>query len=124
MTALKERDIHKGIVQLLKLCARDDCVWFHVANERRCSPKEGAFLKSLGVLKGVPDFVIVTFPARISFLEVKRPGEYLSTEQKQFRDRVEALGCIYSIAHSTDEAKEKLGEMGVFRAPQTLARAA
>lgn len=119
-----ERQIHLGICQLLKLCAKDDVVWYHTANERRCSPKEGAFLKRMGVLAGVPDFTIITFPARVSFLEIKRPGGKLTESQEQFRERVEALGCIYSIAHSTDEAKEKLAEMQVFRAPQTLARAA
>lgn len=111
-----ERQIHLGIVQMLKLMAKPDVVWMHVANERRCSPREGAFLKQMGVLPGVADFVFVTFPARVSFLEVKRPGGKLTDSQKEFRNRVEKLGCEYDIAHSTSEALTILSERGVLRA--------
>ena len=121
-----ERQIHLGICQLLKLCAKPDVVFYHTANERRCSPREGAFLKTLGVLAGVPDFTIITFPARVSFLEIKRPGGKLTEAQEQFRDRVEALGCTYAVARSTDEAKRILSEMGVLRNsdPVSIKRAA
>lgn len=110
-----ERQIHLGIVQMLKLMAKPDVVWMHVANERRCSPREGAFLKQMGVLAGVADFVFVTFPARVSFLEVKRPGGKLTDSQKEFRDRVEALGCRYVVAHSTNEAAVLLSELDITR---------
>ena len=33
-------------------------LWFHPANERKCTPKQGARLKRAGVKSGVPDVLI------------------------------------------------------------------
>lgn len=107
-----ERQIHKGVVQLLRLNAAPGVVWWHTANERRCTPEEGAFLKTMGVLAGVPDFTIIiprNIAPAICFLEVKAPKGRLSPTQIDFAERVTEIGCKYIVAHSTDEAVEILG---------------
>src|SRR5689334_2407879 len=107
-----ERQIHCSVVQLLKLTAAPGVVWFHCPNERRTTPKEGAFLKRMGVLAGVADFCLLIpdyscdegdIP-RPAFLELKRPGGRLSVAQEQFRDDVTAIGCLWGLAYSTDTA--------------------
>jgi hypothetical protein len=136
MKAALERQIHLGIVQLLRLNAAPGVVWFHTANERRTTPREGAFLKRMGVLAGVADFSILiprlvhtgytgnylhgglgisVAPAQPAFLEIKRPGGRLSVAQEQFRDSVVAIGCLWDIAFSTDRAAEILMKWGAIR---------
>lgn len=120
-----ERMIHLGVVQLLKLNAAPGVVWFHTANERRTTPREGAFLKKMGVLAGVADFTLIIpvqghflgQPLRpnTAFLEVKRPGGRLSVAQEQFRDDVTAIGCLWDIVYSTDRAAEVLRSWGALR---------
>lgn len=137
-TAL-ERQIHLGVVQLLKLNAAPGVIWFHCANERRTTPKEGAFLKRMGVLAGVADFcllippcarqsnsyadytmqnplgIVDRQPVKPAFLELKRPGGRLSAAQEQFRDDVTAIGCLWALAYSTDQAAEYLRSWGALR---------
>lgn len=119
-----ERQIHCGVVQLLKLNAAPGVVWFHCANERRTTPQEGAFLKRMGVLAGVADFVLL-IPAdpyyhfgtrpNTAFLEIKRPGGRLSAAQEQFRDDVTAIGCLWGLAFSVNTAAELLKSWGALR---------
>jgi hypothetical protein len=122
-----ERQIHLGVVQLLRLNAAPGLVWFHVANERRTTEREGAFLKCMGVRAGVADFVMVV-PAMVrtsdfttqrlpnaAFLEIKRPGGRLSESQEQFRDDVTAIGCLWGLAYSTDAAAALLKSWGALR---------
>lgn len=137
-----ERQIHLGVCQLLKLTAAPGVVWFHCPNERRTTPKEGAFLKRMGVLAGVADFclliprlrsigkgplggledrfVTVADPA---FLELKRPGGRLSVAQEQFRDDVTSIGCLWALAYSTDQAAGYLKQWGALRQPAPAAQA-
>jgi hypothetical protein len=98
-----ERQIHLGICKLLELNARPGIVWFHPENERRCTPRQGAYRKLMGVRSGVPDLIFIT-PWGACFLEIKRPGGKLTELQKCFRGRVEVMGCSYGIETSTDEA--------------------
>jgi hypothetical protein len=121
-----ERQIHLGVVQLLRLNATPGLVWFHVANERRTTEREGAFLKCMGVRAGVADFVMMipdihNMPTRLNnratpaFLEIKRPGGRLSESQEQFRDDVTAIGCLWGLAYSTDAAAKLLKSWGALR---------
>jgi hypothetical protein len=116
-----ERQIHLGVCQLLKLNAAPGVVWFHCPNERRTTPREGAFLKRMGVLAGVADITILIPPSLawngpcVAFLELKRPGGRLSVAQEQFRDDVTAIGCLWALAYSTDQAAGFLREWGALR---------
>ena len=102
-----ERQIHIGVVQLLNFNAVPGLVWTHVANERRTTPREGAFLKRMGLRAGWADFTLIVpradgdghnrhtvTPPALAFLELKRPGGRLSVAQEQFRDDVTAIGCL------------------------------
>lgn len=54
-----EESLHLAVVQLLKICAPRDVLWFHPANEAKRSPRTGAQLKRMGMLPGVADFTII-----------------------------------------------------------------
>ena len=116
-----ERQIHLGVAQLLMLTAAPGVVWTHVANERRATPREGAFLKRMGVRPGWADFTLLLPPSlswygpQVAFLELKRPGGRLSVAQEAFRDDVMAIGCLWALAYSTDQAAGYLKEWGVLR---------
>lgn len=135
--AIFERRIHLDIVQLLKLTVKPGVVWFHCPNERRATPKEGAFLKRMGVLAGVADFTLIVpdpyFQVKvaigdevlatpsIAFLEVKRPGGRLSVAQEQFRDDVTAIGCLWGLAYSMPDAERLLKSWGAIRTADPIA---
>lgn len=79
-----------------------DFVFFHVPNGGGRSKVEGAILKAMGVKAGVADFVIVLPGGRIGFLELKADKGALSQSQREFRDKVRGLGCIWGEARSLE----------------------
>lgn len=82
-------------------------LFFHFANERKCSPQTGMLLKRCGVKRGVSD-VFITCP-RGGFsglwLELKTGRGKLSTYQRNFSDMMIKQGFAASCAHSLDAAK-------------------
>ena len=100
----RETAIHKAILQYCKFQMRRDVVVFHVANERRTTPKDGAFLKSLGVVAGVPDLIFVCAGGITCWLEIKVPGGRLSPDQKAFHDHLASLEHRCAVVHSLEEA--------------------
>jgi hypothetical protein len=124
-----ERQIHLGVVQLLNFNAVPGLVWTHVANERRTTPREGAFLKRMGLRAGWADFTLLipcrsNLHPRTAFLELKRPGGRLSVAQEQFRDDVTAIGCLWALAYSSDQAAGYLKEWGALRKTSSPSTAA
>jgi hypothetical protein len=85
-------------------------VWFHPANERKCSVTEGGRLKKAGVKSGVPDCMILS-PAPqyrdLSTMELGAPAVngvaielksgtgVLSATQKQWKTDLEASGWAW-----------------------------
>jgi hypothetical protein len=103
MTPLSEHEIHKAVVKYLDTCGRKDILWFHPENARKCTPRQGAMRKRIGVKAGVPDFVLI-IDGDPWFLELKSAKGKLSPEQKLFRDRAVAANCRHLTAYSLDEA--------------------
>jgi hypothetical protein len=52
-----EYALQTALVQHLRLRARPDVLWFHVANQRKADARTGAILKRMGALAGVSDIV-------------------------------------------------------------------
>lgn len=104
----RETAIHKAIIQACKLLLRDDVMVFHVANERRCSEKEGAFLKSLGVVAGVPDLIFILPGGFTCWMEIKVPGGSLSAAQEAFHNVLATNEHRCVVVHSVKEALDVL----------------
>ena len=90
------------------------CLKFH--NPRYCifsvpndssSKEETMRKKATGLLSGVSD-LIVLFPNRAIFCEVKTPTGTQSETQKDFQKHVESLGFEYILVRSLDEFKTKM----------------
>jgi hypothetical protein len=64
------------------------CAW-HVANERKVSPREGAILKAKGVVAGVPDYVF-NYAGKVYYFELKTTIGVISPAQKMVHEALRA----------------------------------
>lgn len=102
---MKEEAIeHLKVVTWLRF--ETDIPFYHFANERRCSPQQGAFLKKMGVKAGVSDLF---FPrsnksSKGLWIELKSAKGRASPAQINFMKdmRIENYEC--EVAYSSDEA--------------------
>lgn len=77
---------------------------FHIPNGGGRSKVEGAKLKNMGVLAGVPDLFI---PSRRLFIEMKREkGEKASAEQVAIMDKLRGYGFLCHVCNGFEAAKE------------------
>lgn len=102
-----------------------DVLFFHVANERKTAVRqkkdgtwyspEGAKLKAMGVLKGVPDYLFICPNERYvgMAMELKTvysdgTKTYASQEQKAILKRFELNGWYTCICHTTDQIMDEI----------------
>src|SRR5512138_903031 len=90
--------------------------FFHVANERRTTPRQGAKLKAMGVSAGVPD-IIAVMPAAVGrgpfALELKTERGRLSPAQRKWLETLQACGWQVACTYGLAEAMDKLREWGL-----------
>lgn len=80
----------------------------HFANERACSPQQGALLKRMGVSAGVYD-LFLGLPQKGFhgfWLELKTPKGVLSDAQISFGNRKIIRGYFCMVSRSLEDAKE------------------
>jgi hypothetical protein len=82
-------------------------VIFAVPNGGIRGKMEAIKLKATGVVAGVSDLIVLQ-PNRTVFVEVKIETGRQSDKQKDFQQRVEALGFEYLIVRSLEEFKQKI----------------
>ncbi len=82
-------------------CLYDKNLIFSVPNESK-SFKETLTKKSIGLLTGVSDLIIVNYK-KVLFVEVKTPTGKQSDKQKRFQRAVTNLGFNYYIVRSLEE---------------------
>ena len=58
-----------------------------------------------GLPKGFTDLLYVSPYGRVAFIEVKKPGGKIRSEQAKFIERVRSMGFRAGIAHNVEEAK-------------------
>lgn len=104
---LKEWQLHGYVADLLRFRAKAGVLWFHVPNEGLRSPRTGAFLKRLGMLPGVSDFIVIV-KGKAHFLEMKTAKGRQSAEQRDFETQAVGAECLYMIARSPEAAKNIL----------------
>ena len=115
MKKLTEEAIHIGIIDLLRLTAAPDVLYFHVPNGGLRNKREAAKLKRMGVLPGVADIVIVLSNGRTVFVEVKMPAGKLSKDQNEFRMFCNARNFPYFIIRSISEAEKYFKSFGILK---------
>ena len=80
--------------------------FFHFANERRCSPQQGAFLKKMGVRAGVSDLF---FPRSNSYykglwIELKTEKGRASVAQLNFMKEMRLENYACEVSYGADDA--------------------
>lgn len=99
-----EDSLQIAVADYLRIAA-PDLLWFHVANERKCSPQRGDMLKLMGVLAGVPDLVFVLPDGHVGFIELKAGKGRLSKAQDEFFERALHIGARCHVARSVDDVE-------------------
>lgn len=99
-----EFKLQKFVVQCLAQFKRPGVIFYHCPNGEQRSPRTGARLKSMGVLRGVADICLVLPGGASAFLELKRPGGRPSEFQRAFRNECETAGAGYAVADTPEEA--------------------
>lgn len=107
---VKEVDLHKGVVQLLRTYQKTtEFIFFHIKNDvgRR---RNNFFydLKPLGILPGVPDICFLLPNGNITFLELKTKQGKLSDNQKKFIFQAEKLNHNIIVGYGWDDILKKI----------------
>ncbi len=110
-----ERRTHIAIADLLRVAARKDWIWSHIANGEHRSKQTAALLQRMGVRPGLFDFLLIGPDGRHYWLELKRGRAPLSEAQERFRQELVERDVTHGVARSFDEAVSTLREWGVLR---------
>ena len=116
-----EELIHRAIADYLALIAprgnpRAPFIWFHVPNGGGRSKVEGAILKSMGTLAGVPDVLIIRPNGTVCFGEIKPGTLGLSDSQQAFEQSLYDLcfaNARLDVWRSVDACKASLIKWGL-----------
>ena len=109
-----EQTIQRAIFEHLRWRGAANIFAFHPPNGGWRSPIEGAIFKSLGVVSGVPDVVIIK-DGRIYALELKAASGHLTETQRETIERMKSAGAEVAVAYGIDEAVAQLAEWGLLR---------
>jgi hypothetical protein len=112
--ARREEAIQRAIFQHLRARGAPGVFAFHPANGGYRKPVEAAILKSMGVVAGVPD-VILIHDGRVYALELKAPGGRPTEAQLATLAAMEAAGAFTAVAEGIDRALAVLEQWGLLR---------
>lgn len=80
----------------------------HIANERKCSLRQGKMFKDMGVRKDIPDLCL--FVARKGkhglLIEMKAPRKYPRSGQREMMKNLEDEGYLCAVCHSLYEFRD------------------
>jgi hypothetical protein len=120
----KEIGLHMAVADVLRRFAKPDWRWSHFPAGEHRDIRTAAKLKAMGVQRGWPDFMLFSpVVGQLHALELKRKGEDLTNEQREFRAWCIDNAIPHAIAWTVDDALEALARFGVLRiklAPRAL----
>jgi hypothetical protein len=103
------------LVYLDEHARRDTYYCFAIPNAGRRSLRMGASMKHEGLKSGVADLCFMLPAGKAAWLELKKPGNYQTLEQKGFQARCERLGHPYAVAKTLEQAIGILRSWDVLR---------
>jgi hypothetical protein len=98
-----EQQIHRAVVEHLKVRGVDGLVYLHPANGRARTAVEGAILKGMGVVPGAPD-LLLWCNGRSYAMELKSEPGRVTESQLEMLNRLSQAGCYTAICHGLDRA--------------------
>ena len=114
-----EQQIHKAVVQHLRMRGVPGLVWWHTPNGGARSKTEGGIFKAMGVRAGVADFILVR-QAKIYALELKAEGGRASESQLKFLSDIDAAGAHTAMPEGLDAALATLEAWGLIKPSATM----
>jgi hypothetical protein len=120
--ASPESEVHRGVVQHLRLRGLPSVVWWHTPNgayfggkkSRKGTAIQGAVLKGMGMLPGVSD-IVALHNGHFYALELKAPGNVPTEAQLAFIEKVKAAGGDAGWVEGLDRALVVLERWGLLR---------
>jgi hypothetical protein len=104
-----EQQIQRAILDHIRLRAVPGVFAFHPANGGWRSAIEAKIFKSLGVVAGVPDIIII-FGGQCFGLELKTDRGRLTNVQRDAHERMREAGALVAVVHGIDAALAQLTE--------------
>jgi hypothetical protein len=117
-----EQQIQRAVLEHLAWRAMPGVWWCHYPAGGWRSPIEAAIFKSLGVIAGVPDILIVHY-GQLYALELKAQGGRLTDVQSDIQAAMRRAGAIVATARGLDDALGQLVLWGLIR-PEASTQAA
>jgi hypothetical protein len=105
-----EATLQRSVIQHLTWRARPAAFFFHVPLGGYRTYVEGAILKAIGTVAGVPDITCI-FQGRVYALE--SPKGRLTDLQRLVHERLRGAGANVAIAHGLDQAIRVLEGWGL-----------
>ena len=123
-----EQQYQRAVIQHIAWRARPGVFAFHVPNGGWRSRVEGAILKAIGTVAGVPDIICI-FEGRCYALELKAERGRVTDVQRVVHERLREAGANVAVAHGIDQALAQLERWQLLRStspfpPIRLARSA
>ena len=109
-----EQELQKAVLQHLAWRGARDIFVFHYPAGGWRSSVEAAIFKSLGVVAGIPDLLIIR-NGHIFALELKTADGHLTSTQIDTQARMRAAGATVGTAVEIDAALERLEQWGLLR---------
>ena len=106
-----EQALQVEIVQWMKRTLPPEVVFFHVPNGGGRTKGQGAIMKAMGVIPGVPD-LIVSWPGCVAAIELKAGAGRASEAQQAMQARMAAIGWQVFECRSLDQFKLILRNLG------------
>jgi hypothetical protein len=123
-----EATLQRSVIQHLTWRARPGAFFFHVplGGYRTCV--EGAILKAIDTVAGVPDIICI-FEGQCYALELKAERGRVTDVQRVVHERLREAGANVAVAHGIDQALAQLERWQLLRGtspfpPIRLARSA
>jgi hypothetical protein len=101
--ARPEQQIQRAVLEHLAWRGVPGLWWCHVPNGGYRTAVEATIFKSLGLIPGVPDLLLV-HGGRLYALELKVESGRLSPTQVETHERMRQAGAIVATAQGIDEA--------------------
>jgi hypothetical protein len=98
-----EEEIQREVASWLDVNLPPDWRWFHCPNGGARTKASAGKLKAQGTKRGVADVIIYPPTGSDIWIELKAHGNYLSEEQKAWRDWRQAHGRPFYVARSLGE---------------------
>lgn len=111
-----EQALQIAIVKMIRYRKMPGVVFWHTPNEGKRSMVGNAIMLAMGLLPGMSDLAFLIPPAaRGAVLELKKPGEEPTADQRTVMDAVTAIGGYADWCDNIDDAERILLKWRVIR---------